>query len=301
MLKSNPDLEWYLAEISKFPLLSKEDEQRLGCVMRSNASKGMRMHARQELIESNLRLVVYAAKRYAKRGPSVADLVQAGNEGLVMAADKFEPSRGLRFVTLAYWWIEQRIRELITNDRRIIYIPHDILSLANIMAGVSNKLERRRHRAPTLRELLHALHQRFANRKWGAHSPAVLAARVARAQGAMSMRVHSLDAHVPQGHSRSGDPITYGEIHQYTGLRPEEEADHSSTASRIRELIDKRLTPRQAEVIRLRFGFGGEPLTLREIGERFGVSREYIRVIEKAALARLKSYRPFKSLAAEMA
>jgi RNA polymerase sigma factor (sigma-70 family) len=260
---SRANLAVYLGEISRIPLLAREEE--LDLARRARAGDE---GAKQRLIEANLRLVVQVARRYLHRGLPLPDLIEEGNIGLLRAVDKFEPERGLRFSTYAVWWIRQGVARALANQARTIRLPVHVEVLLGRYRREHQKLTQVLGRAPTAGELAQAM---------GTSEERINELEELRLQPV------SLDAPVGDDARRLVDTIA------------DESADPGDTFTRLlRErgelaaVLDD-LAPTERTVLRRRFGLDGdEPETLEAIGRRLDYSRERIRQIETAGLRKLR-------------
>lgn len=254
----------YLNEIGRIPLLSAQDEVRLAKAIERGDER-----ARQQMISANLRLVVSVAKKYTGHEVPLLDLIQEGNSGLMRAVEKFDWRRGFKFSTYATWWIRQSITRAIAEQCRTIRLPvhtHDRLAKTS---RVRRDLQLTLGREPTDREL--ATELGFSEEQMASLN------RISRAP-------MSLDAPVGEdGATAVGDLIADEEADE-----PLEEIADKMLTEHLADAMDQ-LEPREQEVLRLRYGLGsGTPLTLDEIGQRFGRTRERIRQIESMALRKLR-------------
>ena len=267
-----PDaLASYLADVRHTPLLSPDAEAALGRRIAQGDEQ-----ARHELVEHNLRFVVQVALKYQGHGLPLADLINEGNLGLLHAARKFDPTRGTRFITYAVWWIRQAIMHALAAGGRVVGLP---VKQAERLAAVRRAfaaLQRTKGTDPTVDELAQALEM----------APADLAdlLRVYRSHV-------SLDAPLTEEGDITGMDLLAAES------LPSSETAYVSAAmhQEVHDLL-AHLEPRQAAILRARFGFDGEPQSFAEIGRTLGLSRERVRQIEAQARRRLYALAKAKAL-----
>lgn len=262
---STDPIRAYLHEIGKIPLLTGEEE----VILAKRIEKGDG-EARDLLTTANLRLVVSIAKKYAKRGLDLLDLIQEGNIGLMRAVEKFEYRKGFKFSTYATWWIRQAITRAIADQARTIRIPVHMIETINKLSKVVNKLSAKFGRSPEPEEIAKEM-----------------GLEVEKIHGIIKIaqRPSSLDAPIGEDQdSKLGDIIP----DEYSVL-PAEIASWAFLKKQVNKMLTS-LTDREKKVLELRFGLkDGVSRTLEEVGHEFKVTRERIRQIEAKALKSLKS------------
>ncbi|MBE7006729.1 MAG: RNA polymerase sigma factor RpoD [Ruminococcaceae bacterium] len=261
----------YLKEIGRVALLTQEEEQ----VLAQRIEQGDE-EAKNQMIEANLRLVVAVAKRYVGRGMHFLDLIQEGNMGLLKAVEKFDYRKGYKFSTYATWWIRQSITRAIADQARTIRIPVHMVETINKVARASHQLVQELGREPNAVEIAQYLDLPLS-----------------KVEEIMKLSQEPISLETPVGEeddSHLGDFIQDNEV---------SEPMEAAAANSLREQLEKALhmlTPREEQVLRLRFGFeDGKTHTLEEVGKVFNVTRERVRQIESKALRRLRH--PSKSKA----
>ena len=255
-------LALYLSEIGRTPLLSAEEERELAFRVRHGDPA-----ARDRLVRANLRLVVSVARRYAGKGLPLEDLVAEGNMGLLRAAEGFDPAAGTRFATYASYWIKQSTRRAVDRDGGTVRLPSYMTTLVAKWNRAAADLHRELDRPATEEEVAARLG---------------LTPRLTRAVR-KALRVLASGR---QRDEENGNPLDY--LAAAGGTCPAEEL---AVAEEVRRAVGSlsALTELEASVLRMRFGLdGAEPVTLREVAERLGYTREWVRQVERAALAKLR-------------
>ncbi len=257
-------IKLYLQEIGKTPLLKPSEEAELAALIRQGDQR-----ARERMIKANLRLVVKIAHDYANFGLPLLDLISEGNIGLIKAVERFDPNKGGKLSTYAAWWIKQSIKRALANQSKTIRLPVHLVDKIARMRRVAMELEELLGRAPTDEEI--------------AAEMGMSVNKVAHLKS-VSVRPASLDAPVGEdGATEFGDLI--GDENAAT---PSEELQNQNVAHDLGKLLED-LDAREAEIIRLRFGLGGEKAkTLEEVGELFGITRERVRQLQNMALTRMR-------------
>jgi len=254
----------YLKEIGRYPLLSSEEEVELTEKIANGDLK-----SKKQLIESNLRLVVAVAKKYVGRGMHLLDLIQEGNLGLMKAADKFDYTKGFKFSTYSTWWIRQAITRAIADQARTIRIPVHMVEIINRQKKFSTQFLKENGREPTTKEIAEEL-----------------GLPLSKVTEILRSAKETISLETPIGDE---EDATLGNFIQDEDTPTPETAATAIMLKKEIEGVLGTLTDREAEVIKYRFGLdGSKPLTLEEVGEIYGVTRERIRQIEAKALRKLR-------------
>ena len=254
----------YLREIGKIPLLTYEEELDLAKKVLEGDEE-----AKQKLAESNLRLVVSIAKKYVGRGMLFLDLIQEGNMGLIKAVEKFDYTKGFKFSTYATWWIRQAITRAIADQARTIRIPVHMVETINKLIRTSRHLLQQLGREPTQEEIAQEMEM-----------------PVEKVMEIQKIAQDPVSLETPIGEE---DDSHLGDfIQDEDSPAPQDSAAYTLLKEQLEEVMGT-LTPREAKVLKLRFGLeDGKARTLEEVGKEFKVTRERIRQIEAKALRKLR-------------
>jgi len=262
---SSDPVRMYLKEIGRIPLLNREDEIRLAQQAESGDLK-----AKEKLTSSNLRLVVSIAKKYIGRGMTFLDLIQEGNKGLIRAVEKYDWTKGFKFSTYATWWIRQAITRAIADQARTIRIPVHMVETINKLMRTARKLMQELGREPTPEEIGETMEM----------DPDKVREILKISQNTTSLEN-------PVGDSED-DSVLGDFIADERQISPYEATSRQMLQENIGEVLGA-LSDREALVLKMRFGLNGrKAMTLEEVGQKFGVTRERIRQIEAKALRKLR-------------
>ncbi len=264
-------LSIYLHELGKYDVLSREDEHEYAVKVKNGSEEAF-----NHLVRSNLRYVVSVANRYKGLGLSLEDLINEGNIGLIHAIRRFDPDRGVKLITYAVWWIRQSIMHAIADQTGTVRLPIKQAGLMHKISSTYRTLRQELGREATTEELAERLQVKMGDIE-------------------NVMRVYrtylSLDAPISDG----GETSYLDMLEEKDAVSAEENLFQHSMEDDIDELL-RDLEPREKEIIRMRFGFDGDPMTLEEIGRKIGLSRERIRQIEKKVFRRFRARAKNKTL-----
>ena len=257
-------IKLYLQEIGKTPLLKPSEEVELAALIQQGSAQ-----ARERMIKANLRLVVKIAHDYANFGLPLLDLISEGNIGLVKAVERFDPSKGGKLSTYAAWWIKQSIKRALANQSKTIRLPVHLVDKIARMRRITSELEEALGRLPADEEIAYEM-EMTVNKI--AHLKSV------------SVRPASLNAPVTEDEGTEFGDL----IGDETSIDPLDNLQSKNVLEDLGRLIEE-LDPREAEIIRLRFGLDGDKgQTLEEVGGLFGITRERVRQLQNMALTRMR-------------
>ena len=261
--RDSESLEKYLSEIAKEEMITVEEEVQLAQRIKKGDQKAL-----ERLVKANLRFVVSVAKQYQHQGLSLPDLINEGNVGLIKAAQKFDETKGFKFISYAVWWIRQSILQALAEQSRIVRLPLNQVGSLNKINKAFSKFEQEHERKPSPDELAESL-----------DLPADKVADTLRVSG----RHISVDA-----------PFVEGEDNSLLDVLINNDSPNADRALMMESLAKEieralaTLTERESDIIRMFFGIGCQEMTLEEIGERFGLTRERVRQIKEKAIRKLR-------------
>lgn len=262
--RTKQSIEKYLEEIGGYSPLPPEDEVRLAREIRRNNPRAL-----DQLVKANLRFVISVAKEYQGQGLPLQDLISEGNLGLIKAAQRFDETRGFKFISYAVWWIRQSILQALAEQSRVVRLPLNRVGAINKVGRALEKLEKEFGREPSMEEVAEKM-----------ELTAYDVADVLKT----SARHLSLDE--PFKEEEGNSLLDVIESDRYAP--PDDDLMKESLQEEVTKVLST-LKPREAEIIKLYFGLGGDrPLTLEEIGEHFKLTRERVRQIKEKALRRLR-------------
>lgn len=264
--RESQSLEKYLQEIGKVELISPEDEALLAKRIRQGDQRAL-----DRLTRANLRFVVSVAKQYQNQGLSLPDLINEGNVGLIKAAQRFDETRGFKFISYAVWWIRQSILQALAEQSRIVRLPLNKVGLTNRINKAFSQLEQEYEREPSTEELADLLD--------------------------IGMEEIAATLGISNRHVSMDSPLADGEEHTLIDVLENPNAESTSAElehnQSLKTEIDRTLntlTERQQDVIRYFFGIGVDhPMSLEDIGEKFKLTRERVRQIKDKAISKLKT------------
>lgn len=265
--RASEALDKYLVEIGRAPLISIDEEIALAQKIKKGGREGER--AKDKLVTANLRFVVSVAKQYQHQGLSLTDLIDEGNIGLIRAAQKFDETRGFKFISYAVWWIRQGILQAIAEQSRIVRLPlNQVGSLSKINHEI-NRFEQEHQRQPSMQELSEATN-----------------VDVEKIQQSMMADGHHVSVDAP---FQDGEENTMLDI-MASGddSRTDRSVDHESMAQELNAVLESVLNEREVTIIRECFGIGCNEKGLEEVATQLGLTRERVRQIREKSIAKLR-------------
>ena len=262
-------LEKYLAEIGRIEMITPEQEVELARQIREGGPKAQ--EARDKLVCANLRFVVSVAKQYQNGSVGLADLINEGNIGLITAAQRFDDTRGFKFISYAVWWVRQAIMLALGEQSRIVRIPQNQENVLAKVAKFTNKFEQENQRRPSLMEIADQLDLEIE--------------KIGQTMGASGKHV-SVDAPLIDGEEHSLlDVLTNSE-----SAMADEALNQEALSQEMKRVLGQ-LSQRESDIVRMSFGIGCDEMSLDEIGLRFNLTRERVRQIKDKAIRRLRGDR----------
>ena len=264
--RESQSLEKYLQEIGKVELITPEEEVKLATLIKQGDQRAL-----DRLTKANLRFVVSVAKQYQNQGLSLPDLINEGNLGLIKAAQRFDETRGFKFISYAVWWIRQSILQALAEQSRIVRLPLNKVGLTNRIQKAFSQLEQQYEREPSAEELAEILEMDLEE--------------VSATLG-ISNRHVSMDTPLAEGEENTLLDV----LENPNAEKTDEELDHKESLKTEIDRSLKTLTDRQKEVICYFFGIGVDhPMSLEDIGEKFNLTRERVRQIKDKAITKLRA------------
>ena len=265
--RNSEALDKYLVEIGRAPMVSIDEEIELAQIIKKGGRAAER--AKNKLVEANLRFVVSVAKQYQHQGLTLTDLIDEGNIGLIKAAERFDETRGFKFISYAVWWIRQSILQAIAEQSRIVRLPLNQVGSLNKVNQESNRFEQENQRRPSVEEL--------------AQRTGIDEEKISQSMAASDHHV-SIDAPFGEDDDNSMvDVMASGE-----DSRTDKHVDHESMAMELRQVLDKVLKDREKQIVCACFGIGETEKGLEEIGDKMGLTRERVRQIREKSITKLR-------------
>ena len=265
--RASEALDKYLVEIGRAPMVTIEEEIELAQAIKRGGRDAER--AKEKLVTANLRFVVSVAKQYQHQGLTLTDLIDEGNIGLIKAAEKFDETRGFKFISYAVWWIRQSILQAIAEQSRIVRLPLNQVGSLNKVNHEINRFEQEHHRRPSVQELSDRTH--------------IDEEKIQQSMMADGHHV-SIDAPFQEGEDNSMVDVMAGS----DDSRTDRQVDHDSMAMELNSVLDRVLNEREQIIIRECFGIGCQEKGLEEIGDQLGLTRERVRQIREKSITKLR-------------
>ena len=272
----------YLQEISSIPLLTQEEEISLSAKIQEGDRAAL-----NRFVEGNLRFVISVAKQYPATGEQLNDLINAGNEGLIVAAKRFDPSKGFKFISYAVWWIRQSIMQYFLENSKGIRLPSNKVVIANKIRAVTSSLEQTLERAPTFEEIGEELLRRDEKKNLNLDTSDIEQILIANSP------LSSLDMKLGEDSESTLIDLIISE-----GIDDVNSTLHGQDLQYVlKKVLNKKVSPRERDVLIMSFGlFGETQKTLEEIGVKFELTRERVRQIREKAFKKLKHGNTYKEV-----
>ena len=265
--RSSEALDKYLVEIGRAPMISIDEEIELAQAVRRGGKEGEQ--AKSRLVEANLRFVVSVAKQYQHQGLSLTDLIDEGNIGLIKAAEKFDETRGFKFISYAVWWIRQSILQAIAEQSRIVRLP------LNQSAALSK-----------INQAINSFEQEFGRRPSAVELEEITGVEIEKIDQTMKADAHHMSIDAPfsdDDDNTMGDMLSSGD-----DSRTDKHIDYESLTSDLDSVMSKVLKDRELRIIKACYGIGCHERGLEEIGAEMGLTRERVRQLREKSIAKLR-------------
>ena len=265
--RSEESLDKYLVEISRIPMISAEEEVELAQTIRAGGRKADK--AREKLVTANLRFVVSVAKQYQHQGLPLTDLINEGNIGLITAADRFDDTRGFKFISYAIWWIRQNILQAIADNSNIVRRPQSQIAISNKIKTATNEFLQRHQRYPSAEELSE-----------------IIELEIEKIEKAIQGEAHVASIDAPLADDESQTMVdTLASSSEYAADR---QVDHESMCSDLMQVLCSVLNERERKIVIQSFGIGCQERGLEDIGNDMGLTRERVRQIRERGIDKIR-------------
>ena len=265
--RSEESLDKYLVEISRIPMISAEEEVELAQTIRAGGRKADK--AREKLVCANLRFVVSVAKQYQHQGLPLTDLINEGNIGLITAADRFDDTRGFKFISYAIWWIRQNILQAIADNSNIVRRPQSQIAISNKIKTATNEFLQKHQRYPSADELSE-----------------IIELEIEKIEKAIQGEAHVASIDAPLADDESQTMVdTLASSSEYAADR---QVDHESMCSDLMQVLCSVLNERERKIVIQSFGIGCQERGLEDIGNDMGLTRERVRQIRERGIDKIR-------------
>ena len=265
--RTEESLGKYLAEISRIPMISTDEEVALAQTIHSGGKKGDM--AKDKLVTANLRFVVSVAKQYQNQGIPLADLINEGNIGLITAADKFDETRGFKFISYAIWWIRQRIIQAIAENSNMVRRPQSQIAISNKIKNATNTFMQEHQRYPSVEELSD-----------------IISLEIEKIETAIKAEAHvdSIDAPITEDEGTTVADM----LASSSDYAADRKVDNESLCSDVMRVLSSILNERECKIVTQSFGIGCQERGLEDIGNEMGLTRERVRQIRERGLDKIR-------------